>query len=197
MPEMIKVTDNFAEGAKVLDQIARKASNTVGLMRQMTGIMLDEVEENFSAEGRPNKWKPLAASTIRRRRAKGNWPGKILQVRGRLAASIQGKYDNNIAVVGTNVKYAAIQHFGGTTKHAARERVLHFDQRTAGKMTHGRPGKNVDHFAKPGKASYAMKVMGKGHQATIPARPFLYLGQKGVQRMIDSAKAWLSNYRGL
>lgn len=188
---MIKVTDNFAEGARIFDQVARRAGNTVGLMRQCSGIMHDEVEENFDKQGRPSKWAPLAAATIRARRKKGTWPGKILQVRGRLAASFQTAYDNNHAVCGTNVIYARIQHFGGTTHHAARMRVLHFDQRSRGRMTHGRPGHNVDHFAKPGKAKYAMRVQGSAYSSTIPARPILYIGPGGIQRMIEAGKAWL------
>jgi phage virion morphogenesis protein len=191
MSDMIKVTDNFGEAAKLFDRIARKAGNTVVLMGKVAGIMALEVEENFAKEGRPNKWKPLAAATIRARRRKGNWPGKILQQRGRLATSFQTKWDNNTAVCGTNVKYAAIQHFGGTTKHAARMRVMHFDQRTSGRMTHGRPGKNVDHFAKPGKAKYGMKVQGKAYSATIPARPILYIGPGGIQKMIAEGTAWI------
>ena len=195
MAEMIKVTDNFDEAAKVLDQVARKAQERTGLMRQLAGIMHDEIEENFSKEGRPGKWKPLAASTIRRRRKKGNWPGKILQVRGRLAASFQEKADNNTAVVGTNLAYAAIQNFGGTTKQAARMRILHFNQKSPGKMTHGRPGTG-DAFAKAGKAKYAMKVQGKAYSITIPARPILYLSPNGAQRMIEAAKSWLTGFRG-
>ena len=195
MAGMITVTDNFGEAEQLLNQIARKAENTVGLMRNMGGIMHDEIEENFAKEGRPNKWKPLAASTIRRRRKKGNWPGKILQVRGRLATSFQVKYDNNSAVCGTNVKYAAIQNFGGTTKQAARMRILHFQ--TDYRFRKGFVGplhqnaKRRDLFAKPGNAQYGMKVQGKAYSITIPARPILYISQGGVQRMIDAAKDWL------
>jgi phage virion morphogenesis protein len=192
---MIKVTDNFEKAAEVLDRVARRAGNTVGLMRQFTGIMHDQVEENFAKEGRPGKWKPLAASTIRRRKAKGNWPGKILQVRGRLATGWEPKYDNNSAVYGTNVKYAAIQNFGGTTKHAAMSRVLHFGkvhEARRGENSVG-PGRPTRSFAKPGKAKLGMKVEVGAHETTIPARPFLYIGPEGVQKMIDAAKAWLMN----
>jgi len=189
---MIKVTDNFAEAAQLLDKIARQAKNTVGLMRQIGGIMHDEIEENFSAEGRPAKWRGLKPGTIRRRKAQGHWPGKIMQVRGRLAASFQVKSDNNNAVCGTNVAYARIQHFGGSSKFAARERVLNFKQKTPGKMTHGRPGSG-DTFAKAGKAGYSMKVKGKAYSIKIPARPILYCSPGGIQRMIDAGKAWLTN----
>ena len=192
MSDMIRVTDNFDQAAGVLDKVARRAGNSVGLMMACAGIMHDNIEQNFSHEGRPNKWVPLAKSTIRARSAKGNWPGKILQVRGRLAASFQTDWDNNNAICGTNVKYARIQHFGGTTNFAARERLLHFDQRKSGRMTHGRPGKDVDHFATPGKAKYGMKAQGKAYSVTLPARPILYIGEGGIRRMIEAGEAWLT-----
>lgn len=187
---LIKVTDNFEEGARLFDRIARRAGNTVGLMKNCAGIMTDEVEENFAKEGRPSKWRGLKPSTKKRRQKMGHWPGKILQVRGRLAKSFQPAWDNNHAVCGTNVVYARIQHFGGTTKHAARMRVLHFDQVHRGRMTHGRPGTG-DRFAKPSKAKYGMRVAGNAYSATIPARPILYISPYGIQRMIEEGKAWL------
>jgi phage virion morphogenesis protein len=190
---MIKVTDNFDEGARLFDRIARKAGNTVGLMKDISGIMHHEVEENFAKEGRPNKWKPLAQSTIRARRKKGNWPGKILQQRGRLATSFQPAWDNNNAVCGTNVKYARIQHFGRTTKHAARMRITHFGDVHPARMGKDRfgPGRATRSFAKPGKATYGMKTQGAAYSATIPARPILYISQGGLQKMLDAGKAWL------
>jgi phage virion morphogenesis protein len=183
--DTIKVTDNFDQGAALFDKIARRAGNTVGLMGQCAGIMHDEVEENFEKEGRPDKWRPLAQSTIRARRRKGNWPGKILQVRGRLAASFQEKHDNNTAIVGTNVKYAAIQHFGGESKHAARMRITH----------HAAGGRFAKPNGKATKGQYGMKSQGKAYSVKLPARPILYIGQGGIQRMLDAGKAWLTGNR--
>jgi len=51
--------------------------------------------------------------TIKIRTKKGYWPGKILQMRGELAASITSEYSENSAIVGTNKTYAAIHQFGG------------------------------------------------------------------------------------
>ena len=72
------------------------------VMRSISEIMRDEVEENFAQQGRP-KWKPLKASTIANRAKQGHWPGKILQMHGYLAASISAKATNTQAIVGTNV----------------------------------------------------------------------------------------------
>jgi len=82
------------------------------IMRIIAGLMKHAVEENFEKEGRP-KWPPLSPVTIKARQMKGYWPGKILQQTGGLASSISSYSDNDKAVVGTNVVYAAIHQFGG------------------------------------------------------------------------------------
>lgn len=110
-PIEIKIEDQ--ELTNLLLKLASKAVNTTSLMRNIAGIMLDSVEENFEKEGRPDKWEKLKPSTIKQRTKKGYWPGRILQMRGELAASITSKYDNNSAIVGTNKIYAAIHQFGG------------------------------------------------------------------------------------
>jgi phage virion morphogenesis protein len=118
---MIKIEINDKDVRAMLDQVKRRAGNPAPLMKQIAGIMHYAVEENFEKEGRP-KWKPLAKSTIKQRTRKGYWPGKILQQKGQLAASISQKSDTTSAEVGTNKAYAAIQQFGGAAgrEHKAR-----------------------------------------------------------------------------
>ena len=41
------------------------------------------------------------------------WSGQILQVEGMLAASINTQYDDESAVIGSNLAYAAIYQLGG------------------------------------------------------------------------------------
>lgn len=113
MPEPIEIKIDDKEIQKYLQKLIVKTENLRPLMKNIAGIMMDSVEENFEAEGRPEKWQELKPSTIKQRTKKGYWPGRILQVRGELAASITSKYDNNSAVVGTNKVYAAIHQLGG------------------------------------------------------------------------------------
>ncbi len=178
----IKIDDR--EVLATLDRIIAKARDRRHLMKDIADIMWHAVEENFREEGRP-RWK-------RSKRAIKQG-GKTLQQRGRLATSIMPSSDNDTAMVGTNVIYAAIHQFGGTTKQAARMRIMHFDQRKSGKMTHGRPGKKVDHFAKPGKAKYGMATMGKAYSVKMPARPFLHLEPGDFQKILGAAKFYLKS----
>ena len=109
---MITIKIDSEQLQKELTALIQKAVDRRPLMKNIAGIMHNAVEENFAQEGRP-KWVPLGQKTIIARQKKGYWPGQILQQTGKLAASISSYSDNDQAVVGTNVVYAAIHQFGG------------------------------------------------------------------------------------
>lgn len=125
-------------------------------MKIVAGMMFDAVETNFEKQGRP-RWKRLKASTLGQRRRQ-NKTGKILQVGGKLAASITQKFTATTATVGTNLKYAAIHQKGGTIHH---------------------PGGTPYKLIGPGRAVFLKKgtpgAIGitKPHDIDIPARPFM------------------------
>ncbi len=110
---MIKIKVDDKEVRQLLSQLQGKAEDMSPVMRSIAGVMLDAVEENFEKEGRPTKWKPLSPATLAQRKREGKDTGKILQKSGQLAASISTKATSTSAMVGTNKRYAAIQHFGG------------------------------------------------------------------------------------
>ena len=104
--------DNKEVESRLLD-LAQKSENLRPLMKNIAGIFAYSTEENFKNEGRPDKWTYLAEPTKKQRKKKGHWPGQILQVSGQLAASINTYYDNDSAVIGSNLAYAAIHQLGG------------------------------------------------------------------------------------
>lgn len=111
----IDLSSNLKQVLQQLQEKARELNDLSPLMQRVAGIMADAVEENFEQQGRP-RWKPLKDSTIRQRRRQGYWPGKILQQTGRLASSIESRYDKTSARVqvgGSDFPYAAIHQFGG------------------------------------------------------------------------------------
>ena len=181
------------ECLRVLDKIARKGRDASELMKTLEGDMLEAVEANFDQEGRPGKWADLAASTKRARKAKGHWPGKILQVKGILEKSVQGRHDSHSAIVGTNDKRARLLHFGGEVKHSARDRVLHFGKIRSAKMgEHSMgPGAPTRLFAKPGKAKMGMKVQGKAYQVKIKGRPFMIMMPSDIEKIKQHSMAFL------
>jgi phage virion morphogenesis protein len=158
---------------RALREIARRIENTAPAMREIKGVMLDAVEQNFEEEGRP-KWVDLAPSTKKRRAAQGKWPGRILQVSGRLASSITGESGNGFATVGTNLEYAAIQQFGGTIRQYAQSRFINFRIDSQGRSR----------FAKRKDANLAQAVTFRERTINIPARPFLRFTDGDLDEML-------------
>ena len=104
--------DNKDVHEKLLN-LAKRTENLRPLMKNIAGIFAYSTEENFKEEGRPDKWVDLSEPTKKQRTKKRKWPGQILQVEGKLAASINTYYDNDSAVIGSNLEYAAIHQLGG------------------------------------------------------------------------------------
>ncbi len=110
-PIEIKI-DNKEVELRLLD-LAKRSENLRPLMKNIAGIFAYSTEENFKNEGRPDKWTELSESTIKQRTKNKQWPGMILQVSGQLASSVNTYYDNDSAVIGSNLEYAAIHQIGG------------------------------------------------------------------------------------
>lgn len=112
--------DNKEVNSKLLN-LAKRGENLKPLMKNIAGIMAYSAEENFASEGRP-KWEDLKPRTKKQRQRKGHWPGQILQVSGQLASSVNTYYDNESAVIGSNLTYAAIHQLGGNAgkNHSAK-----------------------------------------------------------------------------
>ena len=103
--------DNQEVNQRLLE-LAHRGENLRPLMKNIAGIFAYSTEENFANEGRP-KWVDLAESTKKKRQKTGHYPGQILQVTGQLASSISTRYDEDSAVIGSNLDYAAIHQLGG------------------------------------------------------------------------------------
>ena len=113
MSEPIEIKlDNKEVESRLLD-LAKRSKNLRPLMKNIAGIFAYSTEENFKEEGRPDKWTELSESTIKQRTKNKQWPGMILQISGQLASSVNTYYDDDSAVMGSNLEYAAIHQLGG------------------------------------------------------------------------------------
>lgn len=107
--------DNLFVVQNQLERLGRGLNdNRYLLMRRLAGTMNTAVHKNFAQAGRP-KWLGLAYRS-----------GKPLVDTGHLRNSINQLYDNDTALVGTNVVYAAIHNFGGM---AGRNRKVNIPAR--------------------------------------------------------------------
>ena len=113
MSESIEIKLDNKEVESRLLNLAKRSENLRPLMKNIAGIFAYSTEENFKEEGRPDKWTELSESTIKQRTKNKQWPGMILQISGQLASSVNTYYDNDSAVIGSNLDYAAIHQLGG------------------------------------------------------------------------------------
>jgi len=120
-PIEIKIENQ--EVNKKLLEIARKTENLRPLMKNIAGILAYSTEENFKEQGRPEKWIDLSDVTKENRKKQNKWPGQILQVSGQLASSISTQYDDNSAVIGSNLPYAAIHQLGGQAGRGKKVKI--------------------------------------------------------------------------
>jgi phage virion morphogenesis protein len=105
-------------------RLARRPSDMSEAMTEIAGIMRDAVVENFDKEGRPETWTPLAEATVKDRREQGFGPEHpILKRTGTLLDSVQESSDDREAVVSTNLRYAALQHFGGEAGRGKKVKI--------------------------------------------------------------------------
>lgn len=151
------------------------------VMRGLAGVMHDSVEENFRAEGRP-RWPPLAPSTLRKRRKSGRGT-KILQDTGHLAGSIAFDWGRDFAVVGTNVVYGPIQHFGGTIARDASARDLRLRTDRSGALVRNARGGAIFASASHKQARSVRAEVG-AHSIRIPARPFLVVPDADMPKLL-------------
>ncbi|STZ76329.1 phage virion morphogenesis protein [Bergeriella denitrificans] len=112
---MIEVKiDNIFVVQNQIERLQQGVENRYILMRRLAETMHMEVRKNFRYGGRP-KWLGLKYRN-----------GKPLTDTGALRNSLSTMYDNDTALVGTNIVYAAIHNFGGM---AGRGRKVHIPQR--------------------------------------------------------------------
>lgn len=182
--------DGGAEINAALGRLGALMGDMTPLMRQFVGIMADAVEDNFDREQTPDghPWEPLKPDTIKARESRGYWPGKILQQRGQLAASIAREFGSNYAAVGTNLEYAAIHQFGGDIQIAARSQRLYFKQ--------GKDGTIGTQFVKKSKSNFAQWATLGAYGIHIPARPYLGLSAAAQAQILAAAEAAIKKALG-
>ena len=162
---MIEIDINLDAARRAIDAAATALEHREPMMRMVAARLRQAVDENFNAGGRP-AWAGLKTP-----RPHGG--DKVLQDTGRLRNSITQQSDNDRAVVGTNVVYAAIHNFGG---------------QTAAHMIYPKTTKAL-FWA--GAAHPVKKVSHPGSR--IPARPFMVLTEEDRSALAEAVSDYLSS----
>lgn len=103
--------DNIFLVQNQIERLQDGVGNRYRLMERLAGTMLYAVHTNFRAGGRP-KWLGLKYRN-----------GKPLIDTEGLRESISKAADNDTALVGTNMVYAAIHNFGGMAGRGRKVRI--------------------------------------------------------------------------
>ena len=155
----------------LLRAIIRRVRNARPVLRALGQIGVDAVQENFSAQGRPTKWKPRKR-TPRRGNRKGY---KVLTQSGRLRNSVHYQVEGQEVRIGSNVIYAGVHNRGysGTQQVKAHER----------KMT--------SVFGRKLRTPVIAKIKAFRRRMVIPQREFLIVPEVDQREMARTAVSWL------
>ena len=146
-----------------LNRVAQAMDETAPLTAAIAGSLATVTEDSFAAQGRPT-WAGRKPSTIKNYQRRGISYGGVLQLSGALRARIAASSDQNSASIGSNMPYAAIQHFGGTIKHPGGTRY--------------QKGNRLANFTKNSFTGPTSGVTG-AHDIKIEARPYLPMDANG------------------
>lgn len=121
----IAIRIETAEGRKVaslvLDGLLSRMADPAPGLHIAGATVQASIARNFEKEGRPQRWEPLAESTLR---SKPN--RQILQVKGwggGLLGSISYQVQPKSVLIGTNKVYGAIHQFGGKTGRRGKTNI--------------------------------------------------------------------------
>ena len=143
----IKIDD--AAIMATLGRIRRHLGDMTPALRHIGVTVKSSVKRTFSAEGRPKKW-----ASSKRADDEG---GQTLSDTSRLRNSFTVAVSNNSVVVGTNVAYARVHHFGAKKGS--------FGTFPVAVKAHKRKGKQVKAHMRSVKLPWG----------DIPARPFMLI----------------------
>ena len=146
MTDGITIVPEYAKLDTRLMKLAAALGNTSPMLEEIGIAGERAVKVNFKSGGRPDKWRISA-----RARKQG---GQTLMDTGNLRGSVSHEIEGRAVLVGSNVKYGPVHHFGATIT-AKRAKFLRF--------------KTPDGFVTT-------------KSVTIPARPWLVLSPKSFGR---------------
>jgi phage gpG-like protein len=181
--EFVEAVERFGERAKELPE-------------EIKPFLIREIQKNIDSIKEPRN-APLTL------RVKGRKPP--LRDKGHLRASIAGKVDGLKVIAGTNLRYAPIQHFGGTiTPKRAKSLVIPADRKVRREVeTLGVRGfleklkkenwtivfrKRAILGIPPTKRKKPKLLFVRKEKVTIPARPFMHLTEEQMKELQELAE---------
>ena len=166
---MIEIKVDTDQLERSLTQLSQRLVHRRPLMKKLAAVMHNAVDENFEAEGRP-KWLGIK-----------HRQGRVLRDSGALQNSISERSDDDTAIVGTNLPYAAIHQFGGPIQKPARTATVRYRSEAGRILFAGRKHANAT----------AKQVNIPAHQVDMPARPYLGISAADDKEIREIISDWV------
>lgn len=188
---MIVMEVNMEHLERACTGLAALGRDMSPLTRDLAEVLKGGVDRAFADEEDPatgEKWHPLSPATLARRKKAGH-EGKILQVKGQLAASYHTEYGPHHALVGTSDVRARPHQFG------AKRGAYGTAKRGASSSRAGTGRRNSRNYTARGGATVGGWLSGRAQGGTlpipwgnIPARPMLGVGAPEVAEIEESVR---------
>lgn len=154
------------------------------MFQDMGEYLLTSHIARFAAQVSPDgtPWAPLSPRYLKRKKKNRD---KILILDGYLLNTMRYQADQFGLLFGSNRPYAALMHFGGEVKRAARASEVFFKRDKAGNVG--------NRFVKKAKSNFAQAVQVGEHVANYPARPWLGTSDDDNLQLLAIASKHLKN----
>lgn len=123
------------EWVKDLDHFSEKFEDFSEVFDAFGGYMLQSIQRNFSAEGRPRKWTPLKEATIKDRIRQGYGAGPILQRTGSLKSGFYFESTKRTFRMGNKKKYFGYHQLGAPRANIPKRPMLVLQDRDKAEFT--------------------------------------------------------------
>lgn len=193
---------------ELLNAVVKNMTNAQPALQKIGRVVVAGVQDNFAEGGAysspdnliggSKKWQALSPVTTKIKERQGKkGPHQILLDSGTLRDSVTEKADKDSVVVGTNLEYAALQHFGAKKGQFGVQDVL-IKAHVRNMTQHGqRVGKN----GKLGKSrDLALNRSVRSHfrkqpipWGDIPARPFMTIHPTTLEDMVDILASFITS----
>lgn len=213
---MIELQFDDSQVKQLLNAVVRNMTNPQPALHKIGEVVKAGIKDNFEEGGAysspdnliggSKKWKPLSPVTkkIKARQGKKG-PYQILVDSARLRNSINSKTDKESVEIGTNVEYAAMQHFGAKKgefgihdvlvkahiRNIQNYFVFNSKYSSSGRTVKGSRGKSLGGSAIKGRGGKTAVAV-KAHQrrmpipfGNIPARPFMTIHPTTLEDMVE------------
>ena len=183
---MAGVTLEFVgrEALAAIHAAADALAEPTALQRDLGELLLIIHQARFRAQVSPEgtAWQALSPRYLKRKPKNRD---KVLTLDGTLRNTLRYQIVGGDLLFGTDRPYGAIHQFGGQLERQARQSTVYFNQAKSGEVG--------NRFVKKDKSNFAQDVKVGAYTISMPARPWLGVGETDMPRLLERVQAFLDS----